>query len=269
MKSVKFPGRKMFIVSSLQPSEEATGGAWFTDGVLDKEFMDQIALWIEIDVSRNSWREVDRAPAESHNKQRNANKKSYEPFAPGHNGYPTLKDITKAVFDAKVSQQPLPENAIAQLLEVMVYDDRLFKMRRIARQGEVPDGPESDEVTMFRCFSTPNDLTTRNNHERRLRETTGMTLKNARRQQELEDIGSGGASEVPCMRCPVSEECEDGGPVNANTCVYFAEWYEKQAVADEEDGRPWPGRERKIKIEPYDKKGKGREVKKEDEMDVD
>src|SRR5271168_1006638 len=35
MKSVEHPARKMYIKSSVRPSDRATGGPWYTDGELD------------------------------------------------------------------------------------------------------------------------------------------------------------------------------------------------------------------------------------------
>ena len=31
---------------------------------------------------------------------------------------------------------------------------------------------------------------------------------------------------VPCGRCPVSDQCRDGGPISPQTCVYFRDWME-------------------------------------------
>lgn len=29
---------------------------------------------------------------------------------------------------------------------------------------------------------------------------------------------------VPCGRCPVIDQCRDGGPISPQTCVYFQQW---------------------------------------------
>lgn len=39
VKSVKFPTRKIYILSELQPSVEHSGGPWYTDNELDTEFI--------------------------------------------------------------------------------------------------------------------------------------------------------------------------------------------------------------------------------------
>jgi len=288
MKSVKNPGRKMFIVAGLQPSEEATGGAWFTEGSLDVGLLDTISRVVEHFVSTQSWREIEgqhppdepsspanhkrKAPQDgfdSHgkgkskasriddarprsvspemrpqkHKVRPSAPKSYEPFDAGHRGYPTLREITRHVLRTKVTATVLPENAISQLLEVMVYDDRLFKMHRPPHDDEVPDDHIAGTITMYRCFKTPTELTQRIQFERRKASDSMSTRKAAYRQQELEDIGRGGSSEVPCMRCPVFDLCGDGGPVNVVTCQYFDEWYKHLSEADREAGHPWPNQD--------------------------
>jgi DNA-directed RNA polymerase III subunit RPC6 len=41
-KNVEHPNKKMFIKASIQPSERATGGPWFTDQTLDEAFIDSL-----------------------------------------------------------------------------------------------------------------------------------------------------------------------------------------------------------------------------------
>jgi DNA-directed RNA polymerase III subunit RPC6 len=42
VKSVKFPTRKLYMLMELTPSEEVTGGPWFTDQELDVDFVEQL-----------------------------------------------------------------------------------------------------------------------------------------------------------------------------------------------------------------------------------
>ncbi len=261
----------MYILSGVQPSEEATGGAWFSEGRLDIGLVDTISKVIEHYVSTQSWQLVNqelpderalspvqkrkapndgfdehgekRAKATKTNEGKHKAKdtkqtppKSYQPFKAGHMSYPTLGDITRHILTLRVTPTILPQNAIAQLLQVMVYDDRLFKVYRRANDDEVPDDMVNDTMTMYRCFKTPNDLIEQHQLEKRKISAHDTVRKAAYRQQELEDLGPGGASEVPCMRCPVFDICGDGGPVNVVTCKYFDEWYINLAEADEEAG---------------------------------
>lgn len=268
MSSVKNPGRKMWILAGLQPNEEATGGAWFTNGDLDTSLLQAVATVVEKYVSGQSWEEVDdadpfsplsnkrKAPADGFDDQTEPRtkssrvenpshhkgkvppppSKSFRPYDSGYTKYPTLMEISRYILQSNITGTVLPQNAIAQLLDVMVYDNKLFKVRRKPNSSD-DDDPDNDEsVVMYRSFKTPLDLyeekqlVARANSQR-------LEVRNAAfRQQVLEELGPGGTSEVPCMSCPVFEICEDGGPVNVRTCTYFDEWYQVLADADREAG---------------------------------
>jgi DNA-directed RNA polymerase III subunit RPC6 len=289
MKSVKHPQRKMFIVAGLQPSEEATGGAWYTDGSLDSDLITVIVDRIEDFVSQKSWRPVaeeSQPLTDSSNNKRKAphdgfdekgkgkskmaridddqprsvspelkRKSKHHKFhahkvwasqEAGYSGYPTLPDITRHINNSKITNSIFPQNAIGQLLEIMVYDERLFKVERSTRGDELPDEAEEDTITMFRCFKSPAARAEEQERARKYVSDSSAVRKAARRQFELEEIGRGGTSEVPCLKCPAFELCGDGGPVNAVTCPYFDEWYVKAAKADAQVD-PWPGGEEFIK----------------------
>lgn len=266
LKHVKNPGRKFYIMSGLKPSEEAAGDGWYTDGALDVGLIDMISKIIEAHVSSQSWQVVDeddiddaplsptqkrKAPGDgfedlgddrakaskTHDGQHKARKQTvtkYQPFPAGYRGYPTVREISAHITALKVSRTALSENDIAKLLEVMVYDDRLSKTHRPRTGDEVPDDPTKDTITVFRCFKTPGKLKEEQLLEKRKVSKHESVRKAAYRQQELEDIGTGGSSEVPCMRCPVFDICGDGGPVNVVTCKYFDQWYLKIAEMEKE-----------------------------------
>jgi DNA-directed RNA polymerase III subunit RPC6 len=276
MKDVKFPGRKMFIKRGLKPNEEATGGAWFTDGELDTLMIDMVATVIEKLVGDKSWVEEKpapspgfaermapsspeskrKAPHDGFDKVKGKQKvartaedsdtgllpavksrpkvqapaKSYIPHPPGYQGYPTLAEITNEINRAGVLHKGLlPPNAISQLLEVMVYDDKLVKIVTTADM----DAPSK---TMFRTVKNPAQILAAAKLEKRLQSEDDGIRKAAMREKELEDIGEGGITEVPCLRCPVFDFCEEGGPVNATTCVYFDDWFQKLEELRLKDG---------------------------------
>ncbi|KIW87058.1 uncharacterized protein Z519_12355 [Cladophialophora bantiana CBS 173.52] len=297
MKSVTHPQRKMYILASLTPSEDATGGSWFSEGRLDIGLIETISTVIEHYVSTKSWQEIkpddveegpgqkrkrpgssfeehgdDRAKlaktGEGQNNKARTSKhqissqKSYKPFGPGYKAYPTLEDITRHIINIKVTGSILPQNAVAQLLQVMVYDDRLFKLHRPPVGNELPDDHVNNTVTMYRCFKTPQDLIEEHQLYKRKVSDHDYVRKAAYRQEELERLGVGGSSEVPCLRCPSFDICGDGGPVNVATCKYFDEWYDKLEEADREEEEKEKAKE-KVKDRdkgPMDKgKAKGKE----------
>jgi hypothetical protein len=89
---------------------------------------------------------------------------------------------------------------------------------------------------MYRSFKTPQDLYEENQLVTRTNSHKSEVKKAAMRQQQLEEVGPGGASEVPCMSCPVFDICDNGGPTNVRTCKYFDQWYLVLAEADREAG---------------------------------
>ena len=274
----------MFIVAGLQPSEEATGGAWYTNGVLDIDLITVVGDIVEEFVSRRSWvsqvEDTKALTTGTNNKRKTPHdgfdvkgkgkakiariddsqprsespevkhktpkhhkshlRKTYIPQEPGYSGYPTLSDITRHVNSSNVTISTFPQNAIAQLLEIMVYDDRLFAVERPTRGDEVADHGQDATVTMYRCFKSPAAREKSKEIAHMFGSESPTDQKAARRHFELEEIGRGGTSEVPCLKCPAFGICGDGGPVNVKTCPYFDEWYVKAAKADT-GADPWPG----------------------------
>lgn len=275
MKSVKHPQRKMYIRAGLTPSEEATGGTWFNDGRLDIGMIEAVTSAIEAYCSFQSWRIVDeesdeppingtkrkqpddgfdetgkgKAKRTENGKMEAPNKPKhpqYESHPPGYQQYPTLNDFSQELMDKKITQLAIPTNAIQQVLDIMVYDSKLSRLTRNARADEIPDDPDNNLISMYRCFSTPVDLGQRRSRQIKIQNQTYSAI----RSQELEDIGRGGFSEVPCLDCPVFDICGDGGPVNVKTCEYIKPWREKLERADLEAGDPWPQIQSKRRVMP-------------------
>ncbi|KAH0562189.1 hypothetical protein GP486_003111 [Trichoglossum hirsutum] len=205
VKNVKYPTRKIYMLASLTPSEDITGGPWFTDSELDNEFISALLDAIEQFVSSKSFyrntaavekprrgrlsqAEIEEAlnkefetPRLSHTKAKSA----LLPFPPGYKGYPTAQHVANWVSSAKITDVSLGENDIRQLLEVLCYDGRVEKV------------------------------------------LGGTAYKAVRRPTGEGEGGSGnGLTEAPCGRCPVFGLCEEGGSVSASGCEYFNTWLE-------------------------------------------
>ncbi|KAL5314787.1 hypothetical protein ACEPPN_017434 [Leptodophora sp. 'Broadleaf-Isolate-01'] len=224
MKSVEHPTRKMYILSSLRPSERATGGPWFTDGELDEEFINTvIKVLFDYIMKRtfyNSKHNVNpvRQAKKVHKKMTTeeikalrdqglgarssggigeeeepeselaAKKRKFDnmlPMPAGYQGYPTLNELTLFVENANIFSQTLAANDIQQLLDIMCYDDRIDR---------VINGSE------------------------------GVSYRALRKSLRDEDDNNSLLSEVPCGRCPVFDLCEEGGPVGPSNCEYFNDW---------------------------------------------
>jgi DNA-directed RNA polymerase III subunit RPC6 len=219
MKSVEHPTRKMYIKSSLSPSDRATGGPWYTDGELDEEFIEKamgvLFHYISLGTfyrSKTAKREAERSPRKVHRKmtpeqvkairnealgprgveagqvdEKTAKRIAYEsmlPMSAGFQGYPTLDELTLFVENSKAFEQILTANDIQTLLDIMCYDDKIEKVLA----------------------------------------GTGITYKALRKSLLDEDERSSVLTEAPCGRCPVFDLCEEGGPVGPSTCEYFTEW---------------------------------------------
>lgn len=202
IQSAKFPNRKIYILSHLQPSDDVTGGPFYTDGILDEEFVHQLGIWAERYVQGRSWY---HPPSKGINKRKSRSKLSQEeadqlraqelkdiaietnekmiPMPAGYTGYPTIGEITKALNESKLSEIKLREVEMRQLMDILCWDGRVMKVMNGKGYKAVRHAP----------------------HQR------GDTPDN-------------GLVEAPCGRCPVFDLCEEGGPVNARTCTYFQEW---------------------------------------------
>lgn len=192
------------MLASLQPSEAATGGPFYTDGILDEEFVHQMATWTERYVIGRSWwhpprneggKKTDKAKISREQAEQlraleleaghvsRDRGKDMLPMPSGYQGYPTVPEITRDVNASGLSGVIMKEAEMGQLLDVLAWD------------GKVEQVPGSKGYRAVRQVASWADNNVQN-----------------------------GFAEAPCGRCPVFEICEDGGPVNAKTCAYFEDW---------------------------------------------
>ncbi|EEP76842.1 conserved hypothetical protein [Uncinocarpus reesii 1704] len=214
VRNVKYPQRKIYMLAGLQPSEEVTGGAWFTDGILDADFIHSLGVWIERWISARSWHDTEKADRQKKKRKLDEASKptepQYLPYLPTYTGYPTVTDITKAINASGLTPVTLGEGSIAQLLEMLCYDGRLVSLR---------DG------AAYKSVKKPNQISL----QRELGFQGPGADKGTSDQDQLA-LGSNGMTEVPCGRCPVFSLCHEGGPINAENCEYFQEWL-KEALS--------------------------------------
>ncbi|KAL9007063.1 MAG: hypothetical protein Q9188_000186 [Gyalolechia gomerana] len=236
IKTVKFPSRKTYMLAGLQPSEDVTGGPFYTDGVLDDEFVHQMARWAERYIVGRSWYQRHLDPRhhqqqphhiQESTKHHQASKQQLEskrnsalesspfpsrngsdakllPFPSGYTGYPTIPEITRAINASNISPVTMKEVEMKQLLDILVWDGRIEK-------NIFTNGYKAVRQAALAVI----------NGQRKAADDNGG------QGAESEYEGRGSAlTEAPCGRCPVLAFCEEGGPVNARTCEYFAEWLE-------------------------------------------
>lgn len=204
MKSVEHPARKMYIKASLRPSERATGGPWFTDGELDDVFINTALMLLQRHIHEHSWyaikdQDIMRKPKKylksmKPEEAKSLRKREFEEKAPtlnefipmpaNYDKYMTLEELTLKIDKSSVFNQTLTSSEVQQLLDVLVFDNKIEKVMCGTKWGY-------------------------------------RTLKQT---MVSEDQRGGVMSEIPCGRCPVFELCEEGGPVEPKECVYFNEW---------------------------------------------
>ena len=214
----KWPSRKVYILAHLTPSEDLTGGPFYTDGALDEAFVATLARWIERYVTGRSWWDPTRARAAEKGKGvhsraaaeavRSDVLESTDPptrpvphgpprsFPPGYTGYPSTGEIARALNESGITGERLKEADVRKLLDVLLWDDRLVRARGgVDRWRSRRPGIEAD-IRVKREDGEPADAAA---------EGTGL-------------------ADTPCGRCPVANLCHEDGPVSARTCPYFQEW---------------------------------------------
>jgi DNA-directed RNA polymerase III subunit RPC6 len=223
MKNVEYPTRKMYIKSTLRPSEKATGGAWYTDNELDEAFIEGVTTvlfkyiearsfyksthsnrrqpkktikgmtTVEAQASRSAAFEIKTEHDDSNAGLRAPRAEKDEgavllPLPPTYRGYPSLQELTLFIERSQISTQTtLTPDDISALLDILIFDRRIEK---------IMSGPDGIAYKALRKPIVGDETVERMN----------------------------GLTEAPCGRCPVFELCEEGGPVNPSTCVYFKQW---------------------------------------------
>ncbi|GAB7356418.1 hypothetical protein MBLNU459_g7190t1 [Dothideomycetes sp. NU459] len=228
VKSIKNPAQKIYMLKHLSPNEDVTGGPWFSEGELDVELIGIIADTVVSFIQKNSWktvyvkRERSISPGvlldgdSGNNKKRKRTNGDIEGKHPrsrkatvgeetqisypaGYRGYPTVQGIHHYIIESEFLKDPdsLTENDLQNLLDVLIFDDRV---ERIGNGYRTVRGVYGASDAM------------KNMHQNR----AGVDA--------FEDAEGNGLSQAPCGRCPVFDLCEDGGPVNARNCEYFKTW---------------------------------------------
>ncbi len=261
IKSVKFPGRKLYMLYDLNPAEDVTGGSWFSDGELDIDFVESLGDLIVAFVKKMSWREGPKMPRSAKDKGiRGTTEKSMDnitngavsaindaandiemttdftsfnlavsvrdriltPHPPGYKDYPTATSILDMVDSTGILQgKDLELQDLIHLLDALVFDARLERVGR--RVAKSTDGDtDLPDVDIDADADAETEVPTR---EARIGPIEEDMYRWVRKPFNESSNGPGnGWSEAPCSRCPVFRLCEEGGPVDARNCGYFEQW---------------------------------------------
>lgn len=232
MKSVEHPTRKMYIKSTLTPSERATGGPWYTDGELDEELIGAVTQLLRGYTIRTTFYQT-RIESSKRPKKviNNKNLTPEEVQAKRANGLgppPTVKIKTEdstshsehvsALTERKrklASYLPMPSTyqnyPSLDVLTLFVDNSKILK------EGTVLTSSDISQLLDIMIYD--GNLTKVVSGDR-------VGYKAQRKALYEEEELGGVLSEVPCGRCPVFDLCEEGGPVGPSNCVYFSKWLE-------------------------------------------
>ena len=233
-KNVEHPNKKMYIKASIQPSDRATGGPWYTDQDLDEAFIEDLQRvvfnYVKAQgsyVSRHPTKERPQAPTKGvlkgtadKGKKRDAKELDEPPskavktstaatprhpvllpLPAGYTAYPTVRDMARFLSTSGITNNTiLSEQDVQKLVDVLVWDNLIEPIKIAGKIG-------------FRVA-------------RISRQSTGSWSAGD------DPMGAEGGpepyisayTEAPCGRCPVFELCEEGGPVGPSNCVYFTKW---------------------------------------------
>ncbi|PLW46929.1 hypothetical protein PCASD_08135 [Puccinia coronata f. sp. avenae] len=142
VKSVKFPTRKIYILSELQPSVEHSGGPWYTDNELDTEFIGVLLQSIHKCLQDRSY------PAQTSSSSENPVAQLY-PVAHTPCLPTTVHDVLAYLKQSQIIQEGTDLNTehILTLLDVLLYDGVIERITvgTAKCEGQADDMSNSDE----------------------------------------------------------------------------------------------------------------------------
>ncbi|KAK9328323.1 RNA polymerase Rpc34 [Lipomyces starkeyi] len=119
IKSVKYPTRKIYMLASLQPSIDVTGGPWFTDSELDTEFISSLlSIVFRYVMSESIPTEDDKALKEEIVYDQLS-------YPANYSAYPTITQIHEFVHTSGITTVELAQSDIKALLDVLIYDGKI------------------------------------------------------------------------------------------------------------------------------------------------
>ncbi|KAG1175697.1 hypothetical protein G6F70_002523 [Rhizopus microsporus] len=187
VKHVKYPTRKIYMLFSLTPSSEVTGGAWYTDQELDTEFIDSLKTACLKYIASRSFPRIEGVPDAV--------------FGAEHEHYPTATEVRRFITESRISSIDLSVQDITSILDLLVYDgDVEKKMPFMSGMEEFSDDEDDHE------------------HDNSVQWSYKAVRKAVSR------LPTEALTETPCGRCPVFTFCVEDGPISPFNCEYFKTW---------------------------------------------
>ncbi|RPD52907.1 hypothetical protein L226DRAFT_496070 [Lentinus tigrinus ALCF2SS1-7] len=114
-KSVKYPTRKIYMLYHLQPSDEMTGGPWYTDNELDTEFIKLLCSACVRFIRDRS------TPKQKHTDSSSSGTQPLYPISAAPQ-YPTAQQIQSFLSKSRITETELTVEHVETLLNVLVLD---------------------------------------------------------------------------------------------------------------------------------------------------
>jgi DNA-directed RNA polymerase III subunit RPC6 len=116
IKSIKNPTRKLYMLIDMVPSNEVTGGPWFTDQELDLDFIQTLGEHCYNYIHAASFPSSARDAL----------------YASTYTGYPSASDVRRYIMNKRIVTIDLTQEDVEMLLDVLVYDGKVIKMHQHA-----------------------------------------------------------------------------------------------------------------------------------------
>lgn len=242
-KNVEHPNKKMYIKASIQPSDRATGGPWYTDQDLDEGFIESLQKvifnYVKAQGSYNSRHggsggkeQRTQAPvkgvlkggvvAADKRKKRQASEMDEPPVAKA------VKTSASPAAPRQPVLLPLPAGYTAYPTVRDVA--RFLSMSGITNNTILSEHDVQKLVDVLVWDSLIEPVRMAGKVGYRVARIAKQSTNNWAAQED--PTGRDGEpeshisafTELPCGRCPVFELCEDGGPVGPSNCEYFQRW---------------------------------------------
>lgn len=261
IKTVRFPTRKTYILSWLQPSEDVTGGPFYTDGILDAEFIHQMSIWTErYIIGRSWWHPPPPQPEHHHHRSSSSSNKKKLTTPKTSKATPSVPkpepEESEKSRAAEAPQQrskpttttPGRERSKAMLPLPPDYKNypTITEITRAINASKLTDvvmkNTEMQQLVDILCWDGRVEQIIHHHHHhgggggrsgsgsgREAYRAVRVIYNNNGDDDDDDDHEKGkktnnGLTEAPCGTCPVFDLCQDDGPVNARTCRYFEDW---------------------------------------------
>jgi len=231
IKLAKYPAKRVYMLSHLEPSSQDSGGNFFNDGEMDVGMVEVIGDIIVNEIQKYGWTEEEiqtitrkelkrkrtsgstvddsRLSEFRHSYSKGNNPRVLIPKSSTYEGYLSAGPLLEKVeeFGILKNSVSLGKGDIQQLLDQLEYDGQVQKMG--SRLKEKPT-----YRSVRRTWEPIQDTSDQDPSEKVQSPTRNF-------------LGPGnGLTHTPCGVCPVFKSCKPGGVVSPETCEYFDAWLE-------------------------------------------